>query len=262
MHKRGQVTVFAILGILIIVILAIIFYLYGSKVKIETQKEAKFDFSTVEPLKILMEDCLNQIGNKALTLIGKQGGEINPGLYQNWNCKIAGECDHVAYLCYTTENSACYNKKPFLKSFVENEIITYVSREINRCINLESIKNQGYNVKSENLKVNTKLNDENVIIDLDYPITISKGEASIKQDKFSKTFNIPLGRLIKVAEDVVNMEINSPQGVALYEAYVLAQDGEVQLARHTYKDSEIYVTNLRNNPYKFYFAIQNYVRLF
>ena len=39
MHKRGQVTVFIILGLLILIVLAIVFYLYGEKLKFQTKEE-------------------------------------------------------------------------------------------------------------------------------------------------------------------------------------------------------------------------------
>ena len=53
MHKRGQITVFIILGILIITILGIVFYLYQDKLKINQNPE--FDFSKTEVVKNYVE---------------------------------------------------------------------------------------------------------------------------------------------------------------------------------------------------------------
>ncbi len=262
MHKRGQITVFVILGILIIVVLAVIFYLYDLRISPLQQEQPELDFSRTEVLKNYVEGCIEEAGDKAINFVGKQGGEIQPGFYQNWNCIEPGRCDHVSYLCYTTENAACYNKKPFLKSFVENEINTYVSRQISSCINLDNLRNQGYNVQAGNMKLTTQVNDYTTTITLDYPITLTKGDASVQQNKFTKTFNKPLGRLIRVAEDIVRMEVLSPQGYVLYQSYVLSQNGEIQLTHDTYGSTEIYVAGIRNNPYKFQFAIQNYVTPF
>ncbi|MEK6907068.1 MAG: hypothetical protein AABW45_00930, partial [Nanoarchaeota archaeon] len=102
MHKRGQVTVFAILGILIVVVLALVFYLYGERLKLQTKEEVKFDTSTIEPLKTFVQDCINSQGLEALNLVGLQGGVIDPGYSQNWNCKAVGQCDKVSYACFTT----------------------------------------------------------------------------------------------------------------------------------------------------------------
>ncbi|MEK6862830.1 MAG: transmembrane domain-containing protein, partial [Nanoarchaeota archaeon] len=203
MHKRGQVTVFVILGILIVVILALVFYLYGERLRIQTKEETKFDTSSIEPLKTFVQDCIDKNGIEAISLVGKQGGEVNPGFYQNWNCKKPGDCDKVGYSCFTTEYSSCYNKKPFMKEFVEQELTTYLKNKISECVDLNKIRDAGFNVEAGNLNVNVSILDYNTIVNVNYPITITKGDSVLKQDRFSQTFNAPLGRLIKVAQDIV-----------------------------------------------------------
>lgn len=259
MQKRGQVTVFVILGIVIVVILALVFYLYGERLKIQTQEQTKFDTSTVEPLKTFVQDCINKYSLEGINLIGKQGGEINPGFYQNWNCVSPGNCDKVSYACYTTEYSACYNKKPLLKEFVQDELENYLKTKIVQCVDLTKIRDSGYTVSAGELKLNVSMGDYATIVNVNYPITITKGNAVLKQDKFSKTFDVPLGRLIKVAQDIVNLAIINPQGFVDNNAYAFSQNGEIQLERQVYRNTDIYIAKTPNNNYKFQFAIQNYV---
>ncbi len=261
MHKRGQVTVFVILGLLILIVLALVFYLYGEKLKFQTKEEVKFDFSNVDVVKTYVEDCINKYSLEAINLAGKQGGEVNPGFYQNWNCKSLGDCDKVSYACFTTEYASCYNKKPFFRNFVEQEITNYLKTNLNSCIDLNKLKEAGFNVEAGNLNVNVSILDYNTIVNVNYPITITKGESRLKQDKFTKTFNVPLGKLIKVADDIVNQAINNPQGFIDPRVYVISQNGEIQLERQTHLDTKIYIANVKNDPYKFQFAIQNYVIL-
>lgn len=261
MHKRGQVTVFVILGILIVVVLAIVFYLYGENLKLSTKEEVKFDSSNVEVLKTYIQDCINKNGLEAINLIGKQGGEINPGFYQNWNCKVPGNCDKVSYACFTTEYSSCYNKKPFMREYVEQELENYLKNKVNSCINLEEIRSSGYDVNAGEFKLNVSVLDYSTVVSVNYPITITKGDSVLKQDKFNKQFDVPLGRLIKVAEDIVNAEIANPQGYVDTTSYILTQNGEIQLERQTHLDTEVYISKIRTNDYKFQFAVQNYVRL-
>ena len=54
LNKRSQVTIFVILGIIIVMVLALVFYLYGNKLKVETSKQPTFDASQVEPLKVFV----------------------------------------------------------------------------------------------------------------------------------------------------------------------------------------------------------------
>ena len=266
MHKRGQITVFVILGILIIAVLGIVFYLYGEKLKVNPEKTSEFDFSRTEVIKNYVEGCIKGSGNEALNLVGKQGGEIDPGFYQNWNCASVGSCDHVSYACYTNEYAACYNKKPFLSEFVKSEITSYVSDKINTCVqDLGKIAiDNGYTLQATgNLVTTVDIFDYSTVITIDYPITITSNTGSkIQETKFGQTFNVPLGRLITVAKDIVNQEIKNPQGVVLYDAYALAQNGEILIERHTYSDTEIYIAQVPDNPYKFQFAVQNYVTPF
>lgn len=254
---------FVILGILIIAVLGVIFYLYNIRTKDIIETPTEFDFSRTETIKNYIESCIEDSGNTALDLVGKQGGEINPGFYQNWNCASVGNCDHVSYACYTTEYVACYNKKPFLLESVKDEIKNYVTNEINNCVeDLEEVAiENGYTLTvSNNLITTVDIFDYSTIITIDYPITITSNTgAKIQETKFGQTFNVPLGRLITVAKDIINQEIFNPQGVVLYDAYVLAQNGEVLIERHTYSDTEIYITSTPNSLYKFQFAIQNYV---
>jgi len=259
MHKRGQITVFVILGILIIAVLGLIFYLYNLRAVPEVEKISEFDFSRTEVLKNYIEGCIEKSGDEALALVGKQGGEINPGFYLSYYG------NKVSYICYTTEYASCYNKKPFLLNYVQNEIDTYVTRKITSCINdLDNVvKNKGYTMQKGNLDIKTIINPYSTSINVNYPIAIkSNTGAQVQQSSFVKTFNAPLGRLIKAAEDIVNQEIKNPQGVVFYNAYVLSQNGEISIQRDTYANTEIYIINAQNNPYKFQFALQNYVTPF
>jgi len=255
MHKRGQITVFVILGILILAVLGIIFYLYGERLQVELPGTSDFDFSQSEVLKNYIETCIQDSGSKALDLIGTQGGEINPGFYKTYYG------DKLTYLCYTNSFSACYNKKPFLASSIKTEIDEYVRREITSCVlQLDNVaRNNGYILERGNLNVNTVINPENTIINVNYPLTIRNDESQVQQSTFVKTFNVPLGRLIEVAEDIVDAEINADLGMFSHQNYVTLHNGEIQIEAQVIDKTEIYITNLRENNYKFQFAVQNYV---
>src|SRR3989344_4564829 len=112
MNKRGQVTSFIILGIVLVVIAFVVFYFFGD-VLIKQKKEVIFDESEIEPLKNYVEECIKLNGEDGLNLIGKQGGDINLGLYKIYHNEM------INYLCYTENYSACYNRRPFLEKHIE-----------------------------------------------------------------------------------------------------------------------------------------------
>jgi hypothetical protein len=261
MQKRGQMTVFVIIGILLVIIIGIIFYLYGNKLKVQTEEEVKFDSSSIDSIKTFIQDCINKNSLDAVNLVGKHGGEIQPLFYQSWCYPETRTCDKISYLCYTTEYSSCYNKKPFLKDYAEKEIYNYMKSKLNNCIDLEKFRNSGFNIeKNGELKFNVSIGDYATIVNVNYPLTISKGDSSLKLDKFSKQIDVPLGRLIKNAESLVLLAQQNPSYNSFAEALIFASNGELEIERKIFDDTDIYITKLRNNPYKFQFAIQSFVR--
>src|SRR3989338_3113173 len=121
MNKRGQVTIFIILGIIILAAVVLVFYLTGDT--LVKQSEGKVNIET-KPLKNYVGDCLEKTGNDALTLIGKQGGVINPVNYRLY------ENDKVNYLCYaSTDYSLCTNLYPDLRGTIVLELNDYVDKK-------------------------------------------------------------------------------------------------------------------------------------
>ena len=76
MLKRGQITIFVILGIVLVVIVVLLFTL-----RKEILPKNILPTQTVS-LQDHVEDCIRESGNSAINLVSKQGGEINPGFYQ------------------------------------------------------------------------------------------------------------------------------------------------------------------------------------
>src|SRR3989344_2289419 len=97
MNKRGQVTIFILLGLLIIAIIGLVYFLRQPNINITNIIPTR----TVS-LKDSVNDCLKKTSNEGLTLIGKQGGDTNPNFYLNYCNKET--CDQVAYLCFVDEN--------------------------------------------------------------------------------------------------------------------------------------------------------------
>src|SRR3989344_969987 len=116
--KRGQVTVFIILGIIIIAIIGVTYFVISQRAE-QVKKEAIFDQSKLQPLKDYVESCIEQEGLKALDLIGKQGGDIDPGLYQYYFD------NKISYLCHTNSFNVCNNRRPNLVQHMENELRNY-----------------------------------------------------------------------------------------------------------------------------------------
>src|SRR3989344_8311419 len=101
MNKRGQVTVFVIVGIIILATVFLVFYFLGDRINKKTQTEIVFDQSSLEPLQDYVGDCIEKHGNEAIELVLKQGGKIDPGFYYYF------KNEKVNYLCYSDNLGPC-----------------------------------------------------------------------------------------------------------------------------------------------------------
>ena len=78
MKKRGQITIFLIIGIMIIVLFGIVYYAksYNTKSTMENAPEKTSGESAI--LKAYAESCIKDIAEKALfEIISEQGGYID-----------------------------------------------------------------------------------------------------------------------------------------------------------------------------------------
>ena len=258
MNKRGQITVFVIVGIMILVTVFLVFYFLGDRIKKQSDVDVVFDESSLEPLQDYIGDCIEKNGNEAIEMVLRQGGDISPGFYQIYH----GE--KLSFLCHTDNYTACYNRRPFLDAHIESEINDYMSGKLNECINLDSIKSEGFNVQGWDMNVKTSIGRYNIIVTLDYPVTISKGNTRISENRFSKTFNVPLGRIIEAVKDVVEYDSN-PNSVPLFNfdviSYAYRTNGEIEIQIDSVEQSKIYKVKTRDNPHIFQFADKKWARI-
>ncbi|MBU2406812.1 MAG: hypothetical protein KKA26_02385, partial [Nanoarchaeota archaeon] len=143
----------------------------------------------------------------------------------------------------------------------------YVSENLINCVNFSSWEARGYEVSAGSYRVETTIGDENVIILVDYPITISRGDSVLEENRFSKNFDVPLGKLARVADMIVNKEINNQLGQVFTIPIITIFHGEIEIKRDTHGPyDEVYTLGLRDDifsmageKYIFQFAVRGWV---
>ena len=82
LNKRGQVTVFIIVGIILLMVFASILYITNTTSKGRFTAEGDPIINEVpqafKPIQLYTENCLTQIGKRGLIVLGEQGGYIYP----------------------------------------------------------------------------------------------------------------------------------------------------------------------------------------
>ncbi|MBS3149869.1 hypothetical protein J4455_04230 [Candidatus Woesearchaeota archaeon] len=259
MLKRGQVTIFIILGLIIVIIIGFVYFQRTNKVDTteDTESNERFVTSQIEPVKKLVVDCVDKESLKGLRLIGKQGGYYKPIKY-----KLVGDYK-IAYGCYIN-NGERINNLPLLKS-ISKEFDDYMNsdstqNEISKCIDeFKFFEESGIKVSDGNLIVTSDIKYNKVAININYPLTISKGDYSANVDSMFSEIFIGLGKLHKVASDIINEECTGNS----FDVDKYIRDNEPLATigmQYSLGDTFVYlssITEAKEEPIDFHFVIQN-----
>lgn len=246
-EKKGQVTVFIILGVIFVIIVGLVLYVYGDKLRLKPKYN--FESNQIEPLKNLVDDCIKKEGGDAIKSLSEHGGRISPKSGYWYMGK------KISYLCYTEETKPCENKVPFLKKEMEMQINSYLPDKLKKCINLDAIRKDGYDVQEGGMNVSTEINDNNVMINVGYPIVINKGSSRVAQDRFSIDFKSSLGRFADVAADIVDSEVQ--YGKFFNDLYEITHH-DVVVKKWKIGNSGVYTIKVRGEPVEFRFAVKGW----
>ena len=175
-QKKAQVSVFIIIGILIV--LAVVYFLAIRKSSVDIEPSAPQDFSAVQ---VYVENCLSIVGNFAVYKIGVQGGYIEPRLnsYQSAFLDVAYAFDSI---------------KTFVElSKMESEIETFVNENLKKCTNgFSEFGAKGISIEEGNVNSDVSFGAKNVIFSVNYPLRITSGGVDYEMEKFTSDVPVAL----------------------------------------------------------------------
>ncbi len=180
MLKRGQISVFVIIGIVIAAIIVTSFYL--SQKSSEANRKSELAEISQLPLELQqekekIEDCLSEVVQEATITIGVNGGYIinEPEKTVNY----LG--NNVAYL------------ESVSKERIESELENYVRNNFGRCKNNAEVDD-----------ANAVIEDDRIIMEAEMPVTLEIESSSAKISFFKSETDIGLGRMLNIIENLRN----------------------------------------------------------
>ena len=234
MNKKAQATIFAIIGIIV---------LLGGGLLVYTQTQAAkqlipdvyikggqvpIEFSEI---KQFVDDCIYKIGVEGLKLAGQHGGyismvdpEISTAFF-----KIIPEATEseavifssgsnlaIPYWWYLQSANDCTGtcrygtKRPELRdseNSVEKQLERYVKKNLKTCVNnFNDFREQGFDIKEiEDVKVDVVIAERDVVVLVDYPIEVSK-ESKAEISKYYSLVPINIERIYNLATEVTNLQ--------------------------------------------------------
>ena len=200
MNKRGQLTIFVILGILILAT-AIILILISFE-KGEEEKNKLINTNQKTDVELFIEDCVKIAVDESITKILKHGGEKEkrePFLTHNF--------EEINYLCHTTDYSTnCINLEPLLIQNVQKEIVEDSKEDVKSCFNkLENLYST-FEITEGELSYEFTLSPEKAKISLKKELKIEKDNEELLYEDFSFEFSSPLDTFLTITTEIINLE--------------------------------------------------------
>ncbi len=239
-RKRSQVTIFIIIGVVIVVFATLAYFLYPT---IKTN----IGLSSSNP-SVFMQSCLEDSIRDSIDILSEQGGSIDPVHYFLYND------NKLEYLCYSYGYyQTCVMQQPLLGKHVEGEIKNYILEDARDCMEAlkTSFESRGYEVQMKDGDFEVEVLPKVVAVNFnDSLILKSKGTESYDSIKISVNSNIY--ELISIANSILNWE--AKYGDAETTTYMNYYHNMKVEKKKQSDGTTVYLLNDRNTGDKFNFA--------
>jgi len=198
MKKRGQITIFIIVAVIIVALAGIIYLVYP-----KISQPSVVSATPTEYIQDCLEDEIEDVAEK----ISLQGGSLEPEFYIEYF--EDNEKYNVEYLCYTSEYyKQCVMQQPILKTHIEGEIKSAIENKATECFdNLEeNEEKKGYEVSLTRNDYTVELLPNKISVVFDYPLTLTKA-GSDKYDEFEVDVKSGLYDLVNIANRILDWEV-------------------------------------------------------
>lgn len=239
-NKRGQVTIFVIVGIVIIV-LGLVVFLFAPQIS------DIFTGGSKDPNSFL-QNCIEKDLKKAVEKLSMQGGSLAPEHF------ILYRGNPIEYLCYTEEYyKTCVMQRPMIKNHVKEEIKNSIKNTADSCLEelKKSYQAKGYSVQLSEGRRDVELLPGKILLVFNNTIILSK-EATESQKYFVVSIDNNIYELLSIAESILNWEASYGDAeTTLYMNYY--HDLKVEKLKQS-DGTTIYILTDRKTGDKFQFA--------
>src|SRR3989344_4085959 len=236
-NNKSQITIFIIVAVLIIAIV-ILFFSFRGKIQKENPETAQ--------IQSFVQECLDETSEFAVFDIAEKGGYEDPS-------KVSST---VVF------NTPYYliNNKILMPSRekIQEEISKDVVKQMDFCINNFAIFPE-YNVAEGKMIAEAKIESERVLVDINYPLTIIKGDSKFKFKDFNSEIFVRFGIVYDAVAEFV-IQSKNYQGVCITCLVNISSENDLQSSFSDYDNkTTIFIVNdpqseLNNKEFVYVFA--------
>lgn len=212
--KRGQVTIFIIIAVLIVAgVLS--YFLLREKIPI---KPSTKKFSNVENYFL---DCIGEQAKQGVTILEEQGGyiylpEFQAGTeYFPSSSQLNFLGSQIQYWYYFSGNKIVKERIPS-KQDMQNQLSNFISERLLEC-DLNNFILQGYDIKTGKADIETKIENEKISIKIEMPLSIAFGDEKVVFKYHDTEIKTKLGKFYNLGKRIYNKE----KQTAFLENYAL-----------------------------------------
>ncbi|MBM3247719.1 hypothetical protein FJZ17_04250 [Candidatus Pacearchaeota archaeon] len=249
--KKGQLTIFVIVAIIIVFIIAG-FLLLNKNSDIPSLKENPSGY-----IKASVDKCTKEAIEEAEKVIIKNAGFIeqdNPWIFNLTSYELL--CDSSG------KNNLCTNNHPMLIVETQNQIKEYIAPKINACF--ETIKSslRNYKYQSESNEINVMIVDKEIRTEIKKDLVIEVNEQKVNIESFNVKISSPLYKFIYLTNRIINQELDCNCGEESCNAdlvNLMRYNREFEIIKPVYgmNGEEVFTITEINSGKQFVFAIRN-----
>lgn len=225
--KRAQVTIFIIIGVLLLAAIAFIIFL-STRTAIEEVRRPELARVPQEfvPVQDYVSSCIKQVATEGIKLLGEQGGYIDPRFSVNIMQPTAGDAVlfaegtdlkvpywwHMKSDNYCTKDCVFESLKPPLyvdegSGSIEEQLSSYVNSNLMSCLDFGSLSSQGFSVTElDPPAIAATITPEDVFFSGSYPLRVEKAGAVNDLDEFYVPVNVDLAQAYKLASEITSLQ--------------------------------------------------------
>ncbi|VVB78249.1 Uncharacterised protein [uncultured archaeon] len=192
-NSRGQITIFIILALIIVV--AILFF-FALK---QPAKPQVYDENNPQSY---IEQCTRDAVSEAIGILSPQGGDINPR-----GSVLYDGVDRV-YLCYNNDfYKRCVNQRPMLVEHLEDQITEFIRPKVADCFkSLEMKLEKRYTIETEDMNLRTRLYPRQITVEIDKKFKMSREDKVININQFRMNMISPLYNFAEIGMEIANQQ--------------------------------------------------------
>ncbi len=242
-NKFGQLTIFIILGILIVAISLTIFLIKKDSIVSKVPKE----FS---PIYNKFLDCVEFELSSGINILESQGGYIYLPDYETGSKAYPSSSQlnfvgiNIPYWYYISGAGVQKTQVP-TSTKMEGELEKYISSKINKC-NFDEYYNEGIILNLGNPQPKVSIKDEEVVLNLKMDFSASKGGESVLVREHKISVKSHLGSLYKSALKIYSKEQEElfleEYAIDVLRLYAPVDDVEFTCSPKIWEGSEIFRT--------------------